>query len=62
MAAKFELYKSPNGEFRWRLKSANGQIIATGGEGYTRKDGALNGIDAVRRDAVAATVDDQTAS
>jgi uncharacterized protein YegP (UPF0339 family) len=62
MAAKFEVYKSPNGEFRWRLKSANGQIIATGGEGYTRKDGALNGIDAVRRDAVAATVDDQTAS
>jgi uncharacterized protein YegP (UPF0339 family) len=62
MAAKFEVYKSPNGEYRWRLKSANGQIIATGGEGYTRKDGALNGIDAVRRDAVAATVDDQTAS
>jgi uncharacterized protein YegP (UPF0339 family) len=62
MAAKFEVYKSPNGEFRWRLKSANGQIIATGGEGYTRKDGALHGIDAVRRDAVAAEVEDKTAS
>lgn len=62
MAAKFELYKSANGEFRWRMKSANGQIIATGGEGYTRKDGALNGIEAVKRDAPSATVDDQTAS
>jgi len=30
--AKFELYKSPNGEYRWRLKATNGQVIATGGE------------------------------
>ena len=58
--AKFELYKSSNGEFRWRLKSGNGQIIATSGEGYTSKSGAQNGIDAVKRDAVAATTDDQT--
>lgn len=61
MAAKFELYKSANGEFRWRLKSANGQVIATGGEGYARKDGALNGIEAVKRDAPEATIEDQTA-
>lgn len=60
MAAKFELYASPNGEFRWRLKSANGQIIATSGEGYTRKDGAINGIEAVKRDAPAAPIDDLT--
>ena len=33
MAAKFEIYKDTKGEFRWRLKSANGQTIATGGEG-----------------------------
>ncbi len=59
MAAKFELYKSANGEFRWRLKSANGQVIATS-EGYTRKDGAINGIEAVKRDAPDAPIDDQT--
>ena len=41
--AKFELYKSSNGEFRWRLKSSNGQIIATSGEGYTTKASAQNG-------------------
>jgi uncharacterized protein YegP (UPF0339 family) len=51
VAAKFELYKSSNGEYRWRLKSSNGQVIATSGEGYTSKDGANNGIDAVKRDA-----------
>jgi hypothetical protein len=34
--AKFELYKSSNGEYRWRLKASNGQVIATGGEGSPR--------------------------
>ncbi len=62
MAARFELYKGADGEFRWRLRSANGQVIATGGEGYTRKDGAHNGIEAVKRDAPAAAVDDRTVS
>jgi uncharacterized protein YegP (UPF0339 family) len=46
------------GEYRWRLKSGNGQVIATGGEGYTSKAGALNGIEAVKRDAVVANVDE----
>jgi uncharacterized protein YegP (UPF0339 family) len=44
MAAKFEIYKDTKGEFRWRLKSANGQTIATGGEGYASKSGCENGI------------------
>ncbi len=57
--AKFELYSDKAGEYRWRLKSANGQVIATGGEGYTNKAGALNGIAAVQRDAPAAGIDDQ---
>ena len=57
--ANFELYKDAKGEFRWRLKSANGQIIATGGEGYTSKAGALNGIEAVKRDAGAAGVEEK---
>ncbi len=60
MAAKFELYKDARGEYRWRLKSANGQTIATGGEGYTSKAGAQNGIDAVKRDAPDAAVGDLT--
>jgi uncharacterized protein YegP (UPF0339 family) len=58
MAAKFELFKDAKGEYRWRLKSANGQVIATGGEGYTSKAGAENGIEAVKTDAPAAPVDE----
>ncbi|ANA85271.1 hypothetical protein BH769_gp68 [Gordonia phage BritBrat] len=33
-------------EWRWRCKSRNGQILASG-EGYRRKAGALNAIDAM---------------
>lgn len=60
MAAKFELYTDKAGEYRWRLKSANGQIIASS-EGYTRKDSAINGVEAIKRDAPDAGIDDQTA-
>ncbi len=56
MAAKFHLYKDGKGEYRWRLKSGNGQVIATGGEGYTSKAGAVNGIKAVQGSAPAAEV------
>ena len=55
----FELYQSTTDkQYRWRMKSANGQIIAGGGEGYTTKAGAQNGIDAVKRDAASAAVKD----
>jgi uncharacterized protein len=60
VAAKFEIYTDGKGEYRWRLKSANGQVIATGGEGYTSKAGAQNGIEAVKRDARTAAVEDQS--
>jgi uncharacterized protein YegP (UPF0339 family) len=59
-AAKFEAYTSSNGEDRSRLKSGNGQVIATSGERYTSKNCALNGIDAVKRDAGTARTEDQT--
>ena len=58
--ASFELYKGSDSQYRWRLKSANGQIIATGGEGYTSKAGAQNGIDAVKSGAASAPVKDLT--
>jgi len=60
MAGKFEVYTDARGEYRWRLKAANGQTIATGGEGYTSKAGCLNGIESVKTNAPAAEIDDQT--
>jgi len=51
MVATFEVYTDKAGEYRWRLRSGNHQIIATSGEGYTSKAGVENGIAAVKRDA-----------
>lgn len=47
---KFELYEDESNQWRFRLKAANGEVIAVS-EGYTSKEGAQNGIDSVRRNA-----------
>jgi uncharacterized protein YegP (UPF0339 family) len=47
MAGTFEIYKDKKGEYRYRLKSGNGEIILSG-EGYEDKAGAENGIESVR--------------
>ena len=52
---KFEVYTDKAGEFRFRLKARNGEIIATG-EGYKAKASCLNGIDSIRRNAPEADV------
>lgn len=59
MAAKFELKKTPSGQYRFNLKAGNGEIIATS-ESYTTKASALNGIESVKKNAGDAAVDDQT--
>ncbi|MGE4272185.1 MAG: YegP family protein [Desulfitobacterium sp.] len=53
---KFEMYEDKAGEFRFRLKARNGEIIATS-EGYKAKAGCLNGIESVRKNAPIATVE-----
>ena len=56
MAAKFEVYES-SGQYRFRLKAANGEIVASG-EAYESKSGAHEGCEAVKRAAAAATIED----
>ena len=62
MAAKFELYKDRGGQFRWRLRHENGNVIADSGEGYTTKANALNGIESVKTNCLAADVKEQEAA
>lgn len=59
MAGRFEVYQDKKGEFRFRLKAGNGQVIATG-EGYSTKKACLNGIASIRKNAPDAKLDDQT--
>ncbi len=44
---KFQIYQNAKGEYRFRLRAANGEIIAEG-EGYDSKEGCLHGIEVVR--------------
>lgn len=38
---EFSVYRDEAREWRWRLKHANGEIMAASGEGYTRKASCL---------------------
>lgn len=59
MAGQFELYTDKGGKYRFRLKAANGEIIASS-EAYESKAAAKNGIESVKKNAPDAKVDDQT--
>ncbi|HMN06136.1 MAG TPA: YegP family protein [Flavobacteriales bacterium] len=48
--ATFELYTDKAGEYRFRLKAGNGEIILAS-EGYKAKASALNGIESVKKNA-----------
>ena len=54
---KFEIFKDASGEFRFRLKAPNGEIIAIS-EGYTTKASCLNGIKSVKKNAPIAEVEE----
>ena len=47
---KFEIYTDKAGEFRFRLKATNGQIIAVS-EGYTTMANCKKGVESVRKNA-----------
>ncbi len=58
--ARFQIYRDSRGEYRWRLRAANGEIIADSNEGYIRKSDCEHGIDLVKQQASTAEVEIQT--
>lgn len=52
---KYEVYTDKSGEFRFRLKARNGEIIATG-EGYKTKTSCLKGIESIKKNAPEAEI------
>ena len=52
---KFEIYTDKAGEFRFRLKARNGEIILSS-EGYKAKASCENGIESVRKNAPEAEI------
>ncbi|MFB6268772.1 MAG: HVO_2922 family protein [Halobacterium sp.] len=54
--ARFEVFQDKADEYRWRLRHRNGNVIATSGEGYTRKHNARKGLRSVMQNAPGADV------
>ena len=54
---KYELYTDKAGEYRFRLKARNGEIIATS-EGYKAKNSCLNGVESVKKNAPEAEIEE----
>lgn len=44
---RFEVYRDHNREYRWRLRAANGKVIADCAEGYRTRRACLAGVDLV---------------
>jgi len=55
---KFEVYADKAGEFRFRLKATNGQVIAVS-EGYKAIASCLNGVESVKKNAVDAKIEEE---
>src|SRR5262249_36840603 len=47
----FEVYKDKGGEYRWRLKAANGKILAVPEDAYTAHADIKTAVDNVRANA-----------
>lgn len=52
-----EVFLDESGEWRWRRKAANHEVIATSGEGYVSKDHAIDMARRVNGPEVYITVD-----
>ena len=53
--AKFEVYPDESGEYRFRLRARNGQIIAVS-QGYKSKEGCMRGVRSVKANAPTARI------
>jgi uncharacterized protein YegP (UPF0339 family) len=57
--ATFEVYKDKAGEYRWRLRATNTQILAIAAQGYSDKRACMNAIDSIKRDVANAPVEEK---
>ena len=52
---KFEIYYSQANDYRWRLKAANGEIVAVS-QGYSEKSSAIRSANSIKQLAPIATI------
>ena len=57
---RFEIYREAGGDWRWRLRTQNGNVIADSAEGYRQRADCERGIELVKTASQAAPVVDMT--
>lgn len=54
---KFEIYADTRSKYRWRLKAANGQTVASSGESFDSRSNAKRAAENVKANAGTAEVE-----
>ena len=57
MSGKFEVYQDKQGDYRFRLKASNGQVIASS-QAYKTKKSCINGIESVKKNSVDSKIEE----
>lgn len=55
---KFQWYKDKSGQFRWRLRADNHEILATSSEAYKAKADCAHAIGLIKKGAAKAAVEE----
>ena len=58
--ATFEVYKDKGGDYRWRLRTQNTQVIASSGQSFSSKQSCMSSIESVKKHAAKADVKEVT--
>ncbi len=53
---KFEIYADSAGNYRWRLKSSNGQVVGSSGEAFDSRSNAVRAAENVKQNASGAEI------
>ncbi len=59
MAYKFQVFKDKAGEYRFRFRASNGEIMFAS-EGYTARASAISAIESIKKNAPEAEVEEET--
>jgi uncharacterized protein YegP (UPF0339 family) len=57
--ARFEIYRDQSGEYRWRFRTDNNEVVASG-EGYRSREDCEHAVQLVKDQAPQAEVTDRT--
>jgi uncharacterized protein len=55
---KFQIYADSAGKYRWRLKAANGQVVASSGESFDSRSNARRAAENVKANVGGAQIED----